>query len=143
MLSASDPRIQADIRMKRLDELAKFREAAEKRAEMVSKEDKECWDSKIIPQIFDVGDHVLVRLEVKYGLDLNWFGPFVVIQRNLSSGIYKLTYPDGSAYISWVHTDRLTKATTNDVNAPWFQPAPVHTPLHSATRMLTLPSSRS
>jgi hypothetical protein len=57
--------------------------------------------------------------------------------------IYNLTYPDVSLYPSWLHTYRLTKATTNEVNAPWFRPAPVHTPLLSPPRMLALPSSRS
>jgi hypothetical protein len=118
--SGSDPRIQAEFRSKRLDELGRFREAATKRAEMVSSADKERWDSKIVPQIFDVGDQVLIRLEAKYGLDLNWFGPFKVLQRNLASGIYKLSYPNGAPYQSWVHTDRLIQFTSDDVNAPFF-----------------------
>lgn len=118
--SSSNPRIQAEVRTKRLEELGRLREAATKRAEMV-----------------------LVRLETKYGLVLNWFGPFLVFQRNLTSGLCKLIYLNGAPYQSWFHADRLLNLSRTTLNAPWFQPAPVHTPLRSVPRTLAALSGQS
>ncbi|KAH8555098.1 hypothetical protein BGW37DRAFT_532535 [Umbelopsis sp. PMI_123] len=118
----SDLRPQVEVRAQKLEELGRLREAAEQRSRVVSTADKERWDAKIEPKIFDVGDHVLIRHENKFGLEFNWFGPFKVIQRNLATGIYKLEHLDGSAYSTWVHTDKLIKARAEDISEPWNDP---------------------
>jgi hypothetical protein len=85
--------------------------------------DKQRWDQLITPHVFDIGDHVLMRHENKICLEFNWFGPLIVLQRNLDKGIYKLEYTDGFPYTSWVHIDRLTRAHSSDPPESWYKPA--------------------
>ncbi|KAG2207610.1 hypothetical protein INT45_004096, partial [Circinella minor] len=111
----------------RVPEARRLREArilAERKLKNNAAKDKATWDAVLKPQIFSIGDHVLMRHENKFSLEYNWKGPFKVIATNIDTHIYKLQDLNGQVYSSWVHTDRLRPIHINSSigAAPWFDP---------------------
>ncbi|KAG2213622.1 hypothetical protein INT45_010121 [Circinella minor] len=114
----------------RVVEARKLQEArliAEEKLKNNAAKDKAKWDAQLKPQIFSVGDHVLMRHENKFSLEYNWKGPFKVIATNLDTDIYQLEDLHGQVYRSWVHTDHLRPIHVNSIisDAPWFDPTAV------------------
>ena len=77
----------------RVPEARRLQEAhliAEKKLKNNALQDKAKWDALLKPQIFSVGDHVLMRYENKFSLEYNWKGPFKVLTVNIDTHIYQL-----------------------------------------------------
>ena len=75
------------------------------------------------PQVFAIGDHVLMRHENKLSLEYNWKGPYRVINKNAASHIYQLQDLNGNTYNYWVHTDRLRPINfSTEPTTPWYDP---------------------
>ncbi|CDH60631.1 hypothetical protein RO3G_11541 [Lichtheimia corymbifera JMRC:FSU:9682] len=114
----------AQGRVPAVRELRKVRAIAEQRLKDNAARDKARWDSIMKPQVFAIGDHVLMRHENKFSLEYNWKGPYRIIARHLDTHIYQLQDMNGNKYASWVHTDRLQpihiKSTID--NTPWYDP---------------------
>ena len=111
----------------RVPEARRLREArliAEQKLKNQAAKDKANWDAVLKPQIFSVGDHVLMRHENKFSLEYNWKGPFKVLAVNLDYHVYQLQALNGPIYRSWVHTDRLRPIHVNSSvsSDPWFDP---------------------
>ncbi|KAJ8651193.1 hypothetical protein O0I10_013365, partial [Lichtheimia ornata] len=87
--------------------LREARLLAEQRLKNNAKHDKERWDSIMKPQVFNVGDYVLLRHENKFSLEYNWKGPYRILARNLDTHVYQIQDMQSNTYASWVHTDRL------------------------------------
>ncbi|KAG1282954.1 hypothetical protein G6F66_011024 [Rhizopus arrhizus] len=119
---ANDPRTVAEHTARELEELGQVRAAAEKRMLAVSEYDKQRWDAAIMKVDFEVGDHVLLRNEQKYGLEYNWMGPYLVVDKNEATNIYKLVTIGGEPYSSWVHVDRLKEVKADSINETWYNP---------------------
>ncbi|KAG1225834.1 hypothetical protein G6F67_009193 [Rhizopus microsporus] len=119
---AQDPRTIAEHTARELESLGQIRAAAQKRMEAVSEGDKRKWDATIKKLNFEVGDHVLMRNEQKYGLEYNWMGPFIVTAKNDVTNIYKLVSVGGEPYPSWVHVDRLKEVRADSIDTPWYNP---------------------
>lgn len=122
-LVANDPRTIAEHTARELEELGQVRAAAAKRMMAVAEYDKQRWDAAIDKLDFEIGDHVLLRNEQKYGLEYNWFGPFLVVDKNENINIYKLVDLGGVPYSSWVHVDRLKAVKAETIDTPWYNPA--------------------
>ena len=73
---------------------------AEQNLKNQAAKDKATWDAVLKPQIFAVGDHVLMRHENKFGLEYNWKGPFKVLAVNLDYHVYQLQALNGPVYRS-------------------------------------------
>jgi hypothetical protein len=119
---SKDPRVIADQTATELEKLNQVRAAVEIRMRATNSKDKERWDKLITPQDFEIGDHVLVRHENKFGLEYNWFGPFVVTGKNEETHVYRLEHITGEPYPSWVHTDRLQRVHADSIDTPWYNP---------------------
>jgi hypothetical protein len=119
---AQDPLTIAEFTARELESLGQVRAAAQKRMEAVSEGDKLKWDAAIKKLDFEVGDHVLVRNEQKYGLEYNWMGPFIVTAKNDVTNVYKLVSIGGEPYPSWVHVDRLKEVKAESIDTPWYNP---------------------
>jgi hypothetical protein len=117
-----DPRTVAEHTARELEELGQVRAAAEQRMKAVQEQDKLRWDSAIDKLEFEVGDHVFVRHEQKYGLEFNWLGPFIIVDKNEESHVYKLVSVKGEPYPSWVHVDRLKEVKADNIDTPWYNP---------------------
>lgn len=105
-------------------ELRKVRAMAEQRLKDNAARDKTRWDLLMKPQVFAVGDHVLLRHENKFSLEYNWKGPYRILDRNLDTHVYQIQDMNGNTYASWVHTDRLRPIHIKSPigNSPWFDP---------------------
>ncbi|KAJ8651445.1 hypothetical protein O0I10_013004 [Lichtheimia ornata] len=114
----------AQGRVPMVRELRKARATAEQRLKNNAASDKARWDALMKPQVFAVGDHVLMRHENKFSLEYNWKGPYRVLARNLDTHIYQIQDMNGNTYASWVHTDRLRPIHINSTisNTPWYDP---------------------
>jgi len=121
-LTANDPRTVAEHTARELESLGQVRAASAHRMKMVSESDKERWDAAIEKLEFEVGDHVLLRNEQKYGLEYNWMGPFIVVDKNSESHVYKLVTIGGEPYSSWVYVDRLKGVKAESIDTPWYNP---------------------
>ncbi|KAI8326692.1 hypothetical protein EDC96DRAFT_550165 [Choanephora cucurbitarum] len=88
----------------------------------VQEQDKRKWDAAIKKITFEVGDFVLLRNEQTYGLEYNWSGPFIIVDRNGLSKIYKLASVGGESYPSWVHVDRLKEVKADSISTPCNNP---------------------
>ncbi|CAO3682154.1 unnamed protein product [Umbelopsis ramanniana] len=99
------------------------RASIEWKTKSVSARDKQRWDAKIKPLTLEIGDHVRMRKESKLGLEPNWLGPYVVVDRNLETHIYKLEHVLGEPYDSWIHVDRLRKMDPYSIDTPFYSPA--------------------
>jgi hypothetical protein len=119
---SQDPRTIAEHTARELEELGQVRAAAEKRMQAVQEQDKQRWDALVEKLDFEVGDHVLVRHEQKYGLEFNWVGPFIIVEKNETSHIFKLVSIAGEPYPSWVHVDRLKAVKADSIDTPWYNP---------------------
>ena len=114
----------AQGRVPMVRELRKARATAEQRLKNNAEKDKALWDAIMKPQVFAVGDHVLMRHENKFSLEYNWKGPFRILARNLDTHIYQIQDMNGKTYASWVHTDRLRPIHIDSIitDKPWFDP---------------------
>lgn len=119
---ANDPRTIAEHTARELEDLGHVRAAAHKRMVMAYEYDKKRWDESIIKVDFEVGDHVLLRNEQKYGLEYNWMGPYLVVDKNAESNIYKLMTLGGEPYQSWVHVDQLKIVKAEAIKDVWYNP---------------------
>ncbi|KAG2190783.1 hypothetical protein INT47_012934, partial [Mucor saturninus] len=117
-----DPQVLATDALTYLRNLRKAREEAESRVRTNSLQDKERWDAIMKPHSFAIGAHVLMRHENKFGLEYNWMGPYLVIDKNPDTDVYKLTTVEGIPYTSWVHADRLKLAKVDVISQTWFHP---------------------
>lgn len=119
---AQDPRTVAEHTARELEELGQTRAAAEKRMQVVQEQDKSRWDALVDKLDFEIGDHVLLRNEQKFGLEYNWFGPFIIVDKNEEQHIFKLVSVAGEPYSSWVHVDRLKEVKAESIDTPWYNP---------------------
>ncbi|CAO3674946.1 unnamed protein product [Umbelopsis vinacea] len=87
-----DPRVRAEQTANELEKLGHVRAAVEHRLRIVSDRDKAKGDAQIQPQAFEIGDHVFLRHEDKYGLEYNWKGQYVVISKKDEQNIYQLEH---------------------------------------------------
>lgn len=120
--TSNDPRTIAEHTARELEALGQARAAAEARMRAVQEQDKERWDAHVEKLEFEVGDHVLLRNEQKYGLEYNWSGPYLIVAKNEASHVYKLTSVSGEPYPSWVHIDRLKEVKADTIDTPWYNP---------------------
>ncbi|KAJ8657619.1 hypothetical protein O0I10_006684 [Lichtheimia ornata] len=76
------------------------------------------------PQVFNVGDYVLLRHENKFSLEYNWKGPYRILARNLDTHVYQIQDMQSNTYASWVHTDRLRPIHlhSSPPTQPWYDP---------------------
>lgn len=104
--------------------LREARLLAEQRLKNNAKHDKERWDSIMKPQVFNVGDYVLLRHENKFSLEYNWKGPYRILARNLDTHVYQIQDMQSNTYASWVHTDRLRPIHlhSSPPTQPWYDP---------------------
>ena len=121
-LTSNDPRSIAEHTARELENIGQIRAAAAHRMKMVSESDKRRWDAAVEKLEFEIGDHVLLRNEQKYGLEYNWIGPFVIVGRNEANHVYKLETISGEPYSSWVHIDRLKGVKAESIDTPWYNP---------------------
>ena len=119
---ANDSRTVAEHTARELEDLGQARAAAHKRMVSVSEYDKKRWDALITKIDYEIGDHVLLRNEQKYGLEYNWMGPYLVVDKNEDSNIYKLVTIGGEPYQSWVHVDRLKEVKAESIQEAWYNP---------------------
>ncbi|KAG1019220.1 hypothetical protein G6F43_014365 [Rhizopus delemar] len=49
-------------------------------------------------------------------------GPFLVVNKNKETNIYKLVSVGGEPYNSWVHVDRLKEVKAEEIKEPWYNP---------------------
>lgn len=119
---ANDPRTVAEHTAKELEDLGQVRAAAHKRMVIVSEYDKKRWDALVTKVDYEVGDHVLLRNEQKYGLEYNWMGPYLVVAKNEDTNVYKLMTIGGEPYQSWVHVDRLKEVKAESIEEAWYNP---------------------
>ncbi|EIE92297.1 hypothetical protein RO3G_17168 [Rhizopus delemar RA 99-880] len=138
---ANDPRTIAEHTARELEDLGQERAAAEQRMRVVSEADKLKWDAAITKVDFEVGDHVLLRNEQKYGLEYNWMGPYIITGKNDTTNIYKLTTIGGEPYPSWVHVDRLKEVKAESVAEPWYNPTVSRAVWRSQNGVSTLPEA--
>ncbi|CDH56331.1 predicted protein [Lichtheimia corymbifera JMRC:FSU:9682] len=128
LTSTSDTDTTAEIiakgRVPEVKELRKARLLAEKRLNDNAARDKQRWDSLMKPQVFAIGDFVLLRHENKLSLEYNWKGPYKILARNLDTHIYQIQDLQGNTYSSWVHTDRLRPISIHSPTPthPWYDP---------------------
>jgi hypothetical protein len=109
-----------------LEALGQARGAAEYRMKSQADKDKDRWDAVSKHVVFDVGELVLLRVEQKVGLEMNWEGPYRVFKKNAETDVYWLETLGGVLKNDWVHVDRLKKAATVDEllgTRPWFEVA--------------------
>ncbi|KAG0741236.1 hypothetical protein G6F22_005145 [Rhizopus arrhizus] len=136
---ANDPRTIAEHTARELESLGQERAAAEQRMRAVSEADKLKWDAVITKVDFEIGDHVLLRNEQKYGLEYNWMGPYIITGKNDTTNIYKLISIGGEPYPSWVHVDRLKEVKAESVAKPWYNPTVSRAVWRSQNVVSTLP----
>ncbi|KAG2190799.1 hypothetical protein INT47_010346 [Mucor saturninus] len=117
-----DPQVLADSSLPFLRQLRQARQDAEARVTNISQQDKDRWDSIMKPHQFAIGEYLLLRHENKFGLEYNWMGPYIVVDKNPDTNIYKITTVEGVPYKSWVHADRLKIAKSNDFDKTWYHP---------------------
>lgn len=115
--------IIAERNAEELANLGQVRASIEWKTKSVSARDKQRWDAKIKPLTLEIGDHVRMRKESKLGLEPNWLGPYVVVDRNLETHIYKLEHVLGEPYDCWIHVDRLRKMDPYSIDTPFYSPA--------------------
>ncbi|KAG2190788.1 hypothetical protein INT47_000170 [Mucor saturninus] len=120
----NDPTMISDGAIPFLRKLQQARIDADARVAANSQQDKERWDSIMKPHQFAIGEHLLLRHENKFGLEYNWMGPYIVVDKNFDKNIYKLTTMEGVPYTSWVHADRLKIAKSDDFKKTWYHPTP-------------------
>ncbi|CDH61371.1 retrotransposon ty3-gypsy subclass [Lichtheimia corymbifera JMRC:FSU:9682] len=120
----ASPEIIAKGRVPEVRELRKARLIAEQRLNDNAKLDKQRWDRLLKPQVFAIGDFVLLRHENRLSLEYNWKGPYRILARNLDTHIYQIQDMHNNTYSSWVHTDRLRPIHINSTppDHPWYDP---------------------
>ncbi|OAD71944.1 hypothetical protein PHYBLDRAFT_169855 [Phycomyces blakesleeanus NRRL 1555(-)] len=121
-----DPTLVSDGAIPFLRNLQQARKNADARVTANSQQDKERWDSIMKPHQFAIGEHLLLQHENKFGLEYNWMGPYIVVDKNFDKNIYKLTTMEGVPYTSWVHADRLKIAKSDDFDRTWYHPTAAH-----------------
>lgn len=111
-------------RVPEVKELRKARLLAQQRLNDNAARDKQRWDSMMKPQVFAIGDYVLLRHENKLSLEYNWKGPYKILARNLDTHIYQIQDLHNNTYSSWVHTDRLRPIFMKSTppTQPWYDP---------------------
>lgn len=117
VLKQSDPRDNAEIRARLLEQVGDFRAAAMARSKLSSDQIKLRYDKLVKEDPLVEGEWVLMRRESRYKLQSKWVGPFKVAVKG-PSGIYQLQYPDGHIKDDWVHRDRLKRAVVDPQNPP-------------------------
>ncbi|CDH50265.1 hypothetical protein RO3G_11541 [Lichtheimia corymbifera JMRC:FSU:9682] len=118
-----DQEIAVKGRVPEVRALRQARAIAHQRLQDTAAKDKARWDAIMKPQVFAIGDHVLMRHENKLSLEYTWKGPYRIINKNASTHIYQLQDLNGNTYNSWVHTDRLRPIHfTNTPTDPWYDP---------------------
>lgn len=119
-----DPRAMAELTAQELERLNQGRAAATARMKVISSKDKERWDQAIEPFDFEIGDHVKMTHETRFGLEPRYKGPYVIIGKNEDFGTYKLETLEGKPLDSWVHVDRLAKVNIGEQEptSPWYNP---------------------
>ncbi|OAD79028.1 hypothetical protein PHYBLDRAFT_164114 [Phycomyces blakesleeanus NRRL 1555(-)] len=135
---SDDPSLVSDGAIPFLRNLQQARINADARVATNSQQDKERWDSIMKPHQFAISEHLLLQHENKFGLEYNWMGPYIVIDKNADKNIYKLTTMEGVPYTSWVHANRLKIAKSNDFDHIWYHPTPARAQMR---RDLALDSS--
>ncbi|OAD72661.1 hypothetical protein PHYBLDRAFT_73069 [Phycomyces blakesleeanus NRRL 1555(-)] len=119
-----DPSLVSDGVIPFLHNLQQARINADARVATNSQQDKEQWDSIMKPHQFAISKHLLLWHENKFGLEYNWMGPYIVIDKNADKNIYKLTTMEGVPYTSWVHANHLKIAKSDDFDHIWYHPTP-------------------
>ena len=119
---SQDPRTIAEHTARELEELGQVRAAAHQRMQAVQEQDKLRWDASVEKLYFEVGDHVLLRHEQKYGLEYNWAGPFIIVDKNDESHVVKLVSITGEPYHAWVNLDRLKEVKAEAIDGTWYNP---------------------
>ncbi|KAH8555096.1 hypothetical protein BGW37DRAFT_553350 [Umbelopsis sp. PMI_123] len=104
----NDPRIVAERNAKDLFKLGQIRASIE-------------WKQGGL----EIGDHVRMHKENKLGLEPNWVGPDVVLDKNDENHVYKLEHILGEQYDSWVPVDRLRKIDPYSIDAHFYSPATI------------------
>jgi hypothetical protein len=49
-------------------------------------------------------------------------GPYIIVDKNSDSHVYKLVTIGGEPYPSWVHVDRLKVVKAESIDTPWYNP---------------------
>ncbi|OAD68544.1 hypothetical protein PHYBLDRAFT_150137 [Phycomyces blakesleeanus NRRL 1555(-)] len=111
---SDNPQVFADDALSYLHNLWKAREDAEIWVFTNSLQGKKHWDAVMKPHSFAVGAYVLMRHKNKFGLEYNWMSPYVVVDKNSDTDVYKLTMTEGVSYTYWVHADHLKLAKDDD-----------------------------
>ncbi|KAG2191851.1 hypothetical protein INT47_002866, partial [Mucor saturninus] len=133
---SEDPRAIADKTADQLENVGRAREAAELRMKVMSAKDKEKWDAVIKKVSFEIGDHVKLTHEGRFGLEPKFKGPFIVINKNENFGTYQLKTMEGKTLASWVHVDRLYKIHGNAPQDTWYNPTASRSAWRAAMRLL-------
>ncbi|KAI5307911.1 hypothetical protein KEM55_007075 [Ascosphaera atra] len=79
---------------------------------------KRILDSHVTKTSFQPDDWVLVRNELRYKLEPQWFGPYKVVKSH-PLGTYQLVSPDGQDLPHLVNDARLMKANVVDPQGLW------------------------
>ncbi|KAG2192115.1 hypothetical protein INT47_012407, partial [Mucor saturninus] len=123
-----DANLIAEDSLQRIRHLREVRFLAEENMRIQAIKDKDKWDQLIkgnTPQVFQVGEYVLLRHESKKKLEYNWMGPYHVVNCNTDYNVYQIKELEGKLYNSWVHTDRLKpvnltkKNINNSLSSSW------------------------
>lgn len=96
-------------RIHELEELNQKRAAAIEHAKLIQADYKFNYDKTIVKRDIKVGDLVLMKNQSKKKFELDWLGPFKVLQK-LAFGTYKIVTLDTDL----VHGDCLKLAKTKD-----------------------------
>ncbi|KAI9243840.1 hypothetical protein BDA99DRAFT_544289 [Phascolomyces articulosus] len=79
----------------------------------VSQYNKDRWDKALDIYDFDIGEYVKLTHEGCYGLEPQYKGPYVVVDKNPDFATYKIETIQGKVLDSWIHMDCLVKVTAN------------------------------
>lgn len=109
-----------------LEALGQDSGAAEYRMKYQADKDKDRWDAVSKHVVFDVKGWVLLRVELKVGLEMNWEGPYHNFEKNAKTDVYWLETLNEVLKNDWVHVDQWKEAATVDElleTRPWFEVA--------------------
>ncbi|OAD65355.1 hypothetical protein PHYBLDRAFT_176267 [Phycomyces blakesleeanus NRRL 1555(-)] len=119
---SKDPHVIANQTADQLENVGRAREAAELCMSVMSSKDKEKWDAVIKKVLFEIGNHVKLTHEGRFGLEPQFKGPFIVMNKNNKYGTYQLKTMEGKPLASWVHVDWLYKTNGDAPNDTWYNP---------------------
>ncbi|KAG2190801.1 hypothetical protein INT47_010410, partial [Mucor saturninus] len=132
---SEDPRDFAEARAQELEKLDDARLAAELRLSLASDKDKVRWDAAMKAISFELGDHVKLTHEGRFGLEPKFKGPFIIVNKNTEYGTYKLETLSGEPLASWVHVDRLYPVRGDVSDTPWYDPTASRAAWRAAMRL--------